>query len=86
MCNEQEISEDSVRTYLGEKVSSSESAGLNEYKDLRLNDAKDKFEKQLLVYYLEENSYNISKTAQVLGIYPSNLHSKIKKFDITVKK
>lgn len=86
MCNEQEISEESVQTYLGEKVSSSDSAGLNDFKNLKLNEAKDKFEKQLLVYYLKENGYNISKTAQVLGIYPSNLHSKIKKFDITVKK
>ena len=86
MCNEQEITDDSVKTYLGEKISSSENAGINDYKNLKLNEAKDKFEKQLLVYYLENNSYNISKTAQVLGIYPSNLHSKIKKFDITVKK
>ena len=86
MCNDQEISEDSVRKYLGEKTSSSDSYGLNDYKNLKLNDAKDKFERTLLVYYLKENGYNISKTAQVLGIYPSNLHSKIKKFDITVKK
>ena len=86
MCNEQEISEESVRSYLGEKIHSSESSGLNDFKNLKLNEAKDKFEKQLLVYYLNENGYNISKTAQVLGIYPSNLHSKIKKFDIAVKK
>ncbi len=86
MCNEQEISEESVRSYLGEKIHSSESSGLNDFKNLKLNEAKDKFEKQLLVYYLKENGYNISKTAQVLGIYPSNLHSKIKKFDIAVKK
>jgi len=86
MCNEQEISENSVSTYLGEKIHSGNSSNLDDFKNLKLNDAKDKFEKQLLVYYLKENSYNISKTAQVLGIYPSNLHSKIKKFDITVKK
>jgi two-component system nitrogen regulation response regulator NtrX len=86
MCDENLISEESVRTYLGEKVSSHESSNLNEFKNLKLNEAKDKFETQLLVYYLKENNYNISKTAQVLGIYPSNLHSKIKKFDITVKK
>ena len=86
MCNEQVLSEDSVSTYLGEKIQSSESSWLNDFKKLKLNDAKDKFEKLLLVYYLKQNGYNISKTAQVLGIYPSNLHSKIKKFDITVKK
>jgi len=86
MCNEQNISEESVRTYLGEKAGSSDRSGLNDYMNLKLNEAKDKFETQLLVYYLKENNYNISKTAQVLGIYPSNLHSKIKKFDIAVKK
>lgn len=86
MCNEQVITDESVNTYLGEKVSSNDSPGLNDYKNMKLNDAKDKFEKRLLVYYLKENGYNISKTAQVIGIYPSNLHSKIKKFDIAVKK
>lgn len=86
MCNDNEISGDSVRLYLGENIKNSENSFLNDFKDLKLNDAKDKFEKQLLVYYLKENRYNVSKTAQVLGIYPSNLHSKIKKFDITIKK
>ncbi|MBI9100702.1 MAG: sigma-54-dependent Fis family transcriptional regulator [Spirochaetaceae bacterium] len=86
MCDEQIISEESVTTYLGEKINSNENPGLNEYKNLKLNEAKDKFERELLVYYLKENGYNISKTAQVLGIYPSNLHSKIKKFDIVIKK
>ncbi|MBB6482308.1 sigma-54-dependent transcriptional regulator [Spirochaeta isovalerica] len=86
MCNEQEISLESVQTYIGEHSINSEDETLNGFKDLKLNEAKDKFERELLVYYLKENNYNISKTAQVLGIYPSNLHSKIKKFDIEVKK
>jgi len=86
MCNEQEISLSSVQTYIGEQTISSDDGALNDFKDLKLNEAKDKFERELLVYYLRENNYNISKTAQVLGIYPSNLHSKIKKFDIEVKK
>ncbi|MBN2659245.1 MAG: sigma-54-dependent Fis family transcriptional regulator [Spirochaetales bacterium] len=86
MCNEQEITLDSVQTYLGEQDKSAESGPISNFRDLKLNEAKDKFERELLVYYLKENNYNISKTAQVLGIYPSNLHSKIKKFDIEVKK
>lgn len=86
MCPEQEISAESVQAYLGESLNHDDSSVLGDFKNLKLNDAKDKFEKELLVYYLKENNYNISKTAQVLGIYPSNLHSKIKKFDIEVKK
>ncbi len=86
MCSENEISEKSVDAYLGDKLLNRDDSTILEYKNLKLNEAKEKFERQLLIYYLKENSYNISKTAQVLGIYPSNLHSKIKKFDIMVKK
>jgi len=32
------------------------------------------------------NNYDISKTARLLGVYPSNLHGKIKKFGIEIKK
>jgi two-component system nitrogen regulation response regulator NtrX len=86
MCTEQEISADSVQMYLGEKINSDNNDELNEFKDMKLNEAKDKFERELLVYYLKQNNYNISRAAQALGIYPSNLHSKIKKFGIEVIK
>jgi len=59
---------------------------LEPYKDLKLQDAKDLFEKQLLVSRLKENGNNITRTAEQLGLYASNLHAKLKKYGIQVEK
>ncbi len=53
---------------------------------LGLNEAKDAFEKAFITEKLKENNYNISRTAQALGLYASNLHTKLKKFAIEVEK
>jgi two-component system nitrogen regulation response regulator NtrX len=47
-------------------------------------DAKDYFEKYYLEFKLFQNHGIISKTAEAIGMYPSNLHGKVKKFGITV--
>jgi two-component system nitrogen regulation response regulator NtrX len=47
-----------------------------------LKDARDAFEKDFIMKKLEENSWNISKTAEILDIERSNLHRKIKAFDL----
>lgn len=49
-----------------------------------LRDARDAFEKTFIIKRLEENNWNISKTAEVLQIERSNLHKKIKAYDIIV--
>jgi two-component system nitrogen regulation response regulator NtrX len=49
---------------------------------MKYNDAKDSFEKFFLEYQLAKNSGIISKTAETIGIYPSNLHAKIRKYNI----
>jgi len=49
-----------------------------------LKDARDAFEKEFIVRKLKENSWNVSKTAEVLGIERSNLHRKIKAYGIKV--
>lgn len=49
-----------------------------------LKDARDAFEKDFIVRKLEENGWNVSKTAEVLGIERSNLHRKIKAYEIKV--
>lgn len=49
-----------------------------------LRDARDAFEKDFIIRKLEENSWNVSKTAEVLDIERSNLHRKIKAYDITM--
>lgn len=49
-----------------------------------LKDARDMFEKDFIMRKLEENGWNISKTAEILDIERSNLHRKIKAYDISV--
>ena len=49
-----------------------------------LKDARDAFEKEFIARKLRENSWNVSKTAEVLGIERSNLHRKIKAYEIKV--
>ncbi len=47
-----------------------------------LREARDSFEKDFIIKKLEENNWNISKTAEILEIERSNLHRKIKAYDI----
>ena len=47
-----------------------------------LKEARDSFEKDFVIKKLEENNWNISKTAEILDIERSNLHRKIKAYDI----
>ncbi len=49
-------------------------------------EAKEEFEKEFLIQKLEENDWNISRTAEVIEIERSNLHRKIKSFGIELKK
>ena len=47
------------------------------------NNARDSFEKQYLEFQLLKNNGIISRTAEAIGIYPSNLHAKLRKYGIT---
>ncbi len=49
-------------------------------------EAKEEFEKDFLVQKLEENDWNISRTAEAIEVERSNLHRKIKSFGIELKK
>ena len=86
MSDEESISAETALYYLGEQQVSPAHTDLRDYLDLRLNEAKELFEKRFLETKLQECGYNISQTAGNLGIYPSNLHSKIKKYSIEIKK
>lgn len=59
-------------------------AGLTQEDSFRL--ARDEFEKEFILQKLEENDWNISRTAEVIEIERSNLHRKIKAFGIELKK
>lgn len=49
-------------------------------------EAKEEFEKEYLLQKLEENEWNISRTAEAIDLERSNLHRKIKSFGIEFKK
>jgi two-component system nitrogen regulation response regulator NtrX len=49
------------------------------------NGAKESFEKLYLEFHLYKNNGIISRTAEAIGIYPSNLHAKLKKHGIAAQ-
>ena len=53
---------------------------------LGLQDAKELFERDYLVQKLKDCDYNVSRTAELIGVYPSGLHAKIKKLGIEQEK
>lgn len=60
----------------------SEASG-QEYSSLnKLKDAREAFEKDFITEKLRENEWNISRTAEILDMERSNLHRKIKAYDI----
>lgn len=51
-----------------------------------LKDARDAFEKDFIIRKLQENNWNVSKTAEVIDVERSNLHKKIKAYEISESK
>jgi len=86
MTEENVISSDSVRRYLTSRTDWEKEEVLKGFESMKLNEAKDEFEREFLVKKLEENEQNIARTSMALGITPSHLHNKIKKHGIEIKK
>ena len=88
MTDESIISVETVRDYLGDHapVLADSDSSYSEFQDMKLTEARNEFEKKLIELRLQEYDFNIPKTAEVLGIYPSNLYGKIRKFGIEVPK
>ncbi len=90
MSDEKEISSATVGTYLNSTTGQAPDLRLAELDcfqllaTMRINEAKDAFERKFLIHNLRKYGYNVSKTAEAIGVYPSNLHAKIKKFGIEV--
>lgn len=51
-----------------------------------LREAREEFERDFIVQKLEENDWNISRTAEVIELERSNLHRKIKSYGIDVRR
>jgi two-component system nitrogen regulation response regulator NtrX len=86
MAEEPVISASSVKSYLGATPRQEADGTLSAYAAMTLADARDSFERDLIAAKLRENGGNISRAADALGVYASNLHSKMKKLKITAEK
>jgi two-component system, NtrC family, nitrogen regulation response regulator NtrX len=86
MAEEQVISAQSVKSFLGAAPRAEANGALAAYEDMTLAEARDSFERDLIASKLRENGGNISRAAEALGVYASNLHSKMKKLKITAEK
>ena len=53
--------------------------------DRNFHEAKEAFERHYLEFHLSRNDGIISKTAEAIGVYPSNLHTKLKRFGIALQ-
>jgi two-component system, NtrC family, nitrogen regulation response regulator NtrX len=84
LSTEPEISGATVRELLGASRQSAAEKSLipEEYRMLKLAEAKERFERNYLVQKLRECDYTITHAAEASGIYPSALHAKIKKYGI----
>ncbi|HOP39832.1 MAG TPA: sigma 54-interacting transcriptional regulator, partial [Geobacteraceae bacterium] len=51
-----------------------------------LREAREEFEKEFILQKLEENGWNISKTAEAIELERSNLYRKMKSYGIDVKR
>jgi two-component system nitrogen regulation response regulator NtrX len=51
-----------------------------------LREAREGFEREFIIQKLEENDWNISRTAEVIELERSNLHRKIKSYGIDIRK
>jgi two-component system nitrogen regulation response regulator NtrX len=65
-----------------ENTKSENPALVKSFMERNFNDAKEAFEKCYLEFQFSRNNGIISKTAEAIGIYPSNLHAKLKKHGI----
>lgn len=82
-----DITLEDVKKHLDEEYTENSITDVeSKYEKYKLNIAVDEFEKDFIEKKLIENNFNISKTSKALGIYSSNLYSKINKLGINVEK
>jgi two-component system, NtrC family, nitrogen regulation response regulator NtrX len=86
MTEEPVITAASVKSFLGAAAAVEPDGALDAYRSMTLSDARDAFERDLIAAKLHETGGNISRAADALGVYASNLHSKMKKLKMTAEK
>ena len=86
MAEEPVIGAASVKAFLGASEREETASAVADYAGMTLAEARDRFERELIGARLREHGGNISRAAAALGVYPSNLHSKMKKLKMTAEK
>jgi len=86
MSEEEIISADSVKSFLGGSPQGQTNDALTAYAEMTLAQARESFERDLIAARLREAGGNISRAAESLGVYASNLHSKMKKLKMSAEK
>ena len=63
-------------------------AGVNEpvCESQSLREAREEFERDFIIHKLDENDWNVTRTAEAIELERSNLHRKIKSYGIDMKK
>jgi two-component system nitrogen regulation response regulator NtrX len=79
------ITPETVRRYLTIREEREREDTLRGFETMKLAEAKDEFEREFLIRKLEEQGGNITRTSNALGITPSHLHNKLKKYGIDAK-
>jgi two-component system nitrogen regulation response regulator NtrX len=79
------ITPDTVRRYLTVHEERGRDEAYRGFEAMKLSEARDEFEREFLLRKLEEAGGNISRASEALGITPSHLHNKIRKYGINVK-
>jgi two-component system nitrogen regulation response regulator NtrX len=79
------ITPETVRRYLTVREEREHEDALRGFESMKLAEAKDEFERELLIRKLEEHGGNITRASNALGITPSHLHNKLKKYGIDAK-
>ena len=82
-----EISLEEVQAALGERIPSTESAGSpgQRFYDLPLREAREHFEREYLLYQLQQAGGNVSKLAERVGMERTHLYRKMRSLDIDPK-
>ena len=79
------ITPEVVRRYLTMREERERDEAYRGFEAMKLTEAKNEFEREFLLRKLGELGGNITRASEALGITPSHLHNKIKKYGINVK-
>lgn len=84
LCQDDVIDVQDIETVRGLMAAPKE-VDLVDFEEKSLRTARAAFEKQFIERMLSENSGNVSKTAQIIGVERSHLHKKMKSYGIELK-